>query len=48
MNRRVRKIFQGFAERDRKKITEGLREDLGAAAGVIIPALEKASRKRFS
>lgn len=35
------KMFEGFAERDKKKIKEALREDLEGAAGIIIPALEK-------
>ena len=35
------KIFQGFAERDKRKIKDALREDLERAAGIIIPALEK-------
>jgi len=35
------KIFEGFAERDKKKIKDALREDLERAAGIIIPALEK-------
>ena len=35
------KMFQGLAERNKKKLTDALREDLEAAAAVIIPALEK-------
>ena len=41
-----RQMFQGFAERNKKKITEALREDLEAAATVIIPALEKSAPHR--
>jgi len=41
-----RKMFQGFAERNKKKITEALREDLGAAADIIIPALESSTPKQ--
>jgi DNA-binding GntR family transcriptional regulator len=39
------KMFEGFAERDKKKITEALREDLEGAARNIIPALEKLTSK---
>jgi DNA-binding GntR family transcriptional regulator len=35
------KMFEGFAERNRKRIKDALREDLERAAGIIIPALEK-------
>ncbi|MGA2954238.1 MAG: GntR family transcriptional regulator [Thermodesulfobacteriota bacterium] len=40
------KMFQGLAERNKKKLTDALREDLEAAAAVIIPALEKSSSHR--
>ena len=35
------KMFEGFAERDKKKLKDALREDLERAAGIIIPALKK-------
>ena len=35
------RMFEGFAERDKKKIKDALREDLERAASIIIPALEK-------
>ncbi len=41
-----RQMFQGFAERNKKKITEALQEDLEAAAGVIIPVLKKSAPHR--
>ena len=40
------KMFQGLAERNKKKLTDALREDLEAAAAVIIPALEKSASHR--
>ena len=40
------KMFQGLAERNKKKLTDALREDLEAAAAVIIPALEKSAPHR--
>jgi len=42
------KIFQGFAERDKRKIKDALREDLERAAGIIIPALEKSESSHSS
>jgi DNA-binding GntR family transcriptional regulator len=41
------KMFEGFAERDKKKIKDALREDLERAAGIIIPALEESESSRF-
>jgi len=38
-------MFQGLAERNKKMITEALREDLKAAAHIILPALEQKSQK---
>jgi DNA-binding GntR family transcriptional regulator len=38
-------MFQGLAERNKKMITEALREDLNAAARIILPALEQKSQK---
>jgi DNA-binding GntR family transcriptional regulator len=38
-------MFQGLAERNKKMITEALREDLETAAHIIIPALEQKSKK---
>jgi DNA-binding GntR family transcriptional regulator len=40
------KMFQGLAERNKKKLTDALQEDLEAAAKVIIPALEKSAPHR--
>lgn len=40
------KMFQGLAERNKKKLTDALREDLEAAAAVIIPALENSAPHR--
>ena len=37
------KMFQWFAEKNKKKIIDALREDLEAAARAIIPALEKSA-----
>jgi DNA-binding GntR family transcriptional regulator len=42
------KIFEGFAERDKKKIKDALREDLERAAAIIIPALEKSESSHSS
>jgi len=42
------KMFEGFAERDKKKIKDALREDLERAAGIIIPALEKSESSHSS
>ena len=42
------RMFEGFAERDKKKIKDALREDLERAAGIIIPALEKSESSRFT
>jgi hypothetical protein len=39
-------MFEGFSERNKKKIKDALREDLERAAGVIIPALEKSESSR--
>jgi hypothetical protein len=39
-------MFQGMAERNKKIITEALREDLEAAARMIIPALEGETEKK--
>jgi DNA-binding GntR family transcriptional regulator len=39
------KMYQGLAEKNKKIITEALREDLEAAARIIIPALEQKERK---
>jgi DNA-binding GntR family transcriptional regulator len=41
---RHEKMYQGLVERNKKEMTEALREDLEAAAGLIIPALEKEER----
>jgi hypothetical protein len=41
-------MFEGFAERDKKKIKDALREDLERAAGIIIPALEESESSRSS
>ena len=40
------KMFQGLAERNKKKIMDALREDLEAAAGVIIPILKESDPRR--
>jgi len=40
------RMFQGLAEKNKKKMTDALREDLEAAATIIIPALEKATPHR--
>ncbi len=40
------RMFQGLAERNKKTITEALREDLEAAARVILPALEREEKKK--
>ncbi len=40
------KMFQGLAERNKKKIMDALREDLEAAAGVIIPILKESAPRR--
>jgi DNA-binding GntR family transcriptional regulator len=51
-NMRVRghheKMYQGMAERNKKMITEALREDLEAAARLIIPVLEQGARKKIN
>jgi DNA-binding GntR family transcriptional regulator len=39
------KMYQGVAEKNKKLITEALREDLEAAARIIIPALERGGTK---
>jgi len=41
------KMFQGLAERNKKKIMDALREDLEAAAGIIIPVLKKPAPHRI-
>jgi len=43
---RHREMFQGLAEKNKKKLTDALREDLEAAAAIIIPALEKCALPR--
>jgi len=40
------KMFEGFAQANKKKITDALREDLEAAGRLIIPALEKLNHQR--
>ena len=40
------KMYQGLVERNKKTITEALREDLEAAARIIIPALEEEAQKK--
>jgi DNA-binding GntR family transcriptional regulator len=40
------KMVQGLEERNKKKVTDALRDDLEAAARVIIPALEKSAPRR--
>ena len=40
------KMYQGLVERNKKTITEALREDLEAAARIIIPALEEEAKKK--
>ena len=40
------KMYQGLVERNKKIITEALREDLEAAARIIIPALEEEAKKK--
>jgi DNA-binding GntR family transcriptional regulator len=42
------KMYQGMAERNKKIITEALREDLETAARIIIPALEEEAKKKNS
>jgi DNA-binding GntR family transcriptional regulator len=39
------KMYQGLAEKNKKIMTEALREDLEMAAGLILPALEREIRK---
>jgi len=39
------KMYQGVTEKNKKLITEALREDLEAAARIIIPALERGGTK---
>jgi len=41
-----RKMLEGFAEANKKKITDALREDLEAAGRLIIPALKKLNHQR--
>jgi hypothetical protein len=38
-------MYQGLAEKNKKIMTEALREDLEMAAGLILPALEREIRK---
>ena len=40
------KMYQGLVEKNKKIITEALREDLEAAARIIIPALEQKVQKK--
>jgi DNA-binding GntR family transcriptional regulator len=40
------KMLQGLEERNKKKVTNALREDLEAAARIIIPVLEKSALRR--
>lgn len=40
------RMFQGLAERNKKTLTEALREDLEAAARVILPVLEREEKKK--
>jgi len=40
------KMYQGLLEKNKKIITEALREDLEAAARIIIPALEEEAKKK--
>jgi len=46
--KRHQRMVEGFEKRDKKKITEALREDLETAASVIIPALEKSESSHSS
>ena len=39
-------MYRGLAERNKKIITEALREDLEAAARIIIPVLEQEAKKK--
>ena len=39
------KMYQGLVERNKKIMTEALRDDLEAAARIIIPALEEEAKK---
>ncbi len=40
------KMYQGIEEKNKKLVTEALREDLEAAARIILPALELEARKK--
>ena len=40
------RMFQGLAEKNKKTLTDALREDLEAAATVIIPALAKSAPRK--
>ena len=40
------KMYQGLAERNKKTVTEALRDDLEGAARLIIPALEQEAQKK--
>jgi DNA-binding GntR family transcriptional regulator len=40
------KMYQGLVERNKKIMTEALRDDLEAAARIIIPALEEEAKKK--
>jgi len=39
-------MYQGLAERNKKTVTEALRDDLEGAARLIIPALEQEAQKK--
>jgi len=41
------KMVQGLEEKNKKKMTDALREDLESAARIIIPSLEKSNPKRM-
>jgi DNA-binding GntR family transcriptional regulator len=40
------KMYQGIVEKNKKLITEALREDLEAAARIILPVLEREAKKK--
>jgi DNA-binding GntR family transcriptional regulator len=42
------KMVQGLEEKNKRKVTDALREDLESAARIIIPSLEKSGPKRGS